>query len=215
MKFQLVSVIAVTLGAAAAAPAIAATNTLVYSVTPSTLTADDSAIEYSGAIAENGGVFANYWEFVVPAGGLDISITAQDTVTNLSQLLKSTTLYLYLCKSNCMAGTSGGNGAPGAIPTPDSLVASDSVPTLIGASQYWNLGSLTSLLLVIGGDDYFIELAGKAGTGDSLKLGITGDIATTTVPEPTTWAMMLIGFTGLGAMCRRRARKDRLAPAFA
>jgi hypothetical protein len=146
---------------------------------------------------------------------LDISVTAQDTVTNVKQRLKNTTLYLYLCKANCMVGTTGGNSSPGAVPTPDSLVASDSAPILIGASQYWNLGSLTSLLPVTGGNDYFIKLAGTAGTGASLSLGITGDIATTTVPEPATWIMTLIGFIGLSAMLGRRARKDRLAPAFA
>jgi hypothetical protein len=66
MKFQLMRVIAVTLGAAVATPAMAATNTLVYSVTPSPLAANDSAIEYSGTVAESGTAFADYWEFAVP-----------------------------------------------------------------------------------------------------------------------------------------------------
>jgi hypothetical protein len=31
-------------------------------------------------------------------------------------------------------------------------------------------------------------------------------VSLTAVPEPATWAMMLIGFGGLGAMIRRRNR---------
>jgi hypothetical protein len=29
-------------------------------------------------------------------------------------------------------------------------------------------------------------------------------VSLTAVPEPTTWAMMLLGFGGIGAMIRRR-----------
>jgi hypothetical protein len=31
------------------------------------------------------------------------------------------------------------------------------------------------------------------------------------VPEPTTWAMMIIGFGGVGALMRRRRRDGGLA----
>ena len=34
-------------------------------------------------------------------------------------------------------------------------------------------------------------------------------------PEPSTWAMLGIGFVGLAAVATRRGRKDRLAPALA
>jgi hypothetical protein len=215
MKLSSMSAIALALGVAASAPAMAATATLVYSVTPSPLDANDSSIKYSGNVAETGKAFADYWEFLIPAGGLDISITAQDTVTKSAQLLsKNTSLSLYLCKSNCSDGTLTGNNLQGAVPIPGTLLATDLKPTVIGASQYWNLGSLTSLLPVIGGDTYFVELSGTAGTGKNLTLGITGDIATTAVPEPTTWAMLLVGFAGLSAASYKRARKNRLAPIF-
>ena len=29
------------------------------------------------------------------------------------------------------------------------------------------------------------------------------------VPEPSTWAMMILGFAGVGAMAYRRSRKDQ------
>jgi hypothetical protein len=31
----------------------------------------------------------------------------------------------------------------------------------------------------------------------------------TAVPEPSTWAMMVLGFAGVGFMAHRRSRKDR------
>ena len=31
------------------------------------------------------------------------------------------------------------------------------------------------------------------------------------VPEPSTWAMGLLGFAGVGALTLRRSRRDRLA----
>ena len=34
------------------------------------------------------------------------------------------------------------------------------------------------------------------------------DLVASAVPEPSTWAMMMIGFAGLGLMVQRRSRKD-------
>jgi hypothetical protein len=38
---------------------------------------------------------------------------------------------------------------------------------------------------------------------------LVSDPAVAAVPEPSTWAMMLLGFAGLGFMAYRRSRKDR------
>lgn len=43
-----------------------------------------------------------------------------------------------------------------------------------------------------------------SGFPDGLHPGVISGDFTTTVPEPATWAMMLTGFGGLGAMLRRR-----------
>ena len=40
---------------------------------------------------------------------------------------------------------------------------------------------------------------------------VTIDSVTAAVPEASTWAMMLAGFSGLGAMALRMRRKTKLA----
>jgi len=53
---------------------------------------------------------------------------------------------------------------------------------------------------------YFVEVAGTSGLG-SLKLAVDGNVTTLAAPEPSTWAMMLLGFAGLGFMGWRGSRK--------
>ena len=49
------------------------------------------------------------------------------------------------------------------------------------------------------------DFAGSAGSADSSILG--NAFSVTAVPEPSTWAMMLIGFVGLGYAAFRRRSK--------
>ena len=51
---------------------------------------------------------------------------------------------------------------------------------------------------------YFVEVSGTSGLG-TLKLAVDGNVSTLAVPEPSTWAMMLAGFGGLGFIGYRRA----------
>ena len=47
--------------------------------------------------------------------------------------------------------------------------------------------------------------------GEVHNYGYTGALPPTTVPEPSTWAMMLAGFAGLGFVGFRRSRKQPIA----
>jgi hypothetical protein len=44
-----------------------------------------------------------------------------------------------------------------------------------------------------------------------LKLAIDGNVTTLAVPESSTWAMMLVGFAGLGFAGYHGAREQRAA----
>ncbi len=66
------------------------------------------------------------------------------------------------------------------------------------------------------GIDVFLTLtrvdgAYDDGYADNLSLVLTGEAGPGGVPEPASWALMLMGFGGLGAALRARRRKAALA----
>jgi PEP-CTERM motif len=66
---------------------------------------------------------------------------------------------------------------------------------------------------VVNSDGYFAvaDALGNVGTGD-----IGGKIGTVVgTPEPSTWAMMLLGFAGLGFAGYRKSQRGRIAPSVA
>jgi hypothetical protein len=81
----------------------------------------------------------------------------------------------------------------------------------VGGSVFLDMG--TELDIVVGGagfDDFGTQLLGGGGGGsfvwDPVALP-TQPAVTAAVPEPSTWAMMLIGFGGLGVLGWRGSRK--------
>lgn len=53
-----------------------------------------------------------------------------------------------------------------------------------------------------------IPLSFRSLDGDGSPFGaVIGDVSISAVPEPTTWAMMIIGFCGLGMMAYRRKKE--------
>jgi hypothetical protein len=47
------------------------------------------------------------------------------------------------------------------------------------------------------------------GPGTAISVGFTNTTILAAIPEPSTWAMMLLGFVGLGYAAVRRTSKDR------
>jgi hypothetical protein len=76
--------------------------------------------------------------------------------------------------------------------------------TFLGGSSPFNFNAT----LAAGDKVNFVLGAAGDYTYDStgLKLTVTGRDATGAVPEPATWAMMILGFFGMGATLRQRRR---------
>jgi hypothetical protein len=79
----------------------------------------------------------------------------------------------------------------------------DSTPLVLSGSSY--IANL-SLLLLPSTLDYEVVVT---GTNNVKSLGVGTSILTSSVPEPATWAMMVIGFMGLGYAAFRRGAKGR------
>ena len=63
-------------------------------------------------------------------------------------------------------------------------------------------------------DDYPVAGASQSNNlGSSINFGTNGTILTSAVPEPSTWAMMILGFAGIGFMTYRRKSKPVLMAA--
>ena len=91
----------------------------------------------------------------------------------------------------------GVSGAFGSLLTPLNYISGSDLGTSTGT---YNNSTIVSLGLTPGS---YVYSWGQGETADSLTVQI-GDVGA--VPEPSTWAMMLLGFAGIGAAMRRRRR---------
>ena len=108
----------------------------------------------------------------------DTSVSATIAVINRFQFTPGT---LWLFEGSPFTGT---------------LLAS--APLTFGGSAY-----TASFSDVLGPGTYYAEVT---GTINSRQLGIGGTVTTSGVPEPSTWAMMALGFASLGFAVFRRSR---------
>jgi DNA invertase Pin-like site-specific DNA recombinase len=67
------------------------------------------------------------------------------------------------------------------------------------------------MLTVLGGLAEFERELIRARTGEGRKRAMARGVKFGRPPEPSTWAMMLIGFTGLGFAFRKSRRKVSMA----
>jgi hypothetical protein len=51
---------------------------------------------------------------------------------------------------------------------------------------------------------YFIEILGTVPVGQDVSLLVNGNTFTAAIPEPSTWAMMVLGFLAVGFLAYRR-----------
>jgi hypothetical protein len=60
---------------------------------------------------------------------------------------------------------------------------------------------------ILGPGSYYLQITGTA----NVDLGVAGTVATSSVPEPSTWAMLALGLGALGYAGFRRASKTSVA----
>ena len=85
---------------------------------------------------------------------------------------------------------------------PGDLVSSDPLAFFgtVSPAGAW----AAALTEILGPGTYYVEIT---GTNNVSKLGVGGSVITSNVPEPGTWAMMALGFAGLGYVAFRRNMK--------
>jgi hypothetical protein len=92
-------------------------------------------------------------------------------------------------------------------------------PVLFGGVKYWQGVTFTGLAA----GDYLFgcgTMCGSTqqweslnGAGDQIRITLTGGDIGSGVPEPATWALMILGFGAVGGAMRARARRVRYAVA--
>ncbi len=93
-------------------------------------------------------------------------------------------------------------------PTGTLLASADILPYPSTGSQSANIDYAP--LLDVG--NYFVELKGTEAGTSSYAIHIGTTVTTTgAVPELSTWAMMAVGFVGLGFAGYRKARDGRVS----
>jgi hypothetical protein len=103
--------------------------------------------------------------------------------------------------SATIATASSASYTPGVLELFEGVTLVESVPLTFSGSAY-----TASFSKILGPGDYTAEIT---GTVDVTKLGIGGTVSTSAVPEPATWAMLMLGFVGLGYAAFHRGAKGR------
>jgi hypothetical protein len=151
--------------------------------------------------------------------------TPAQTITDITAYIGVFPLSSGTVKIGIMADTA---GVPSGSFLFDSTVVLSSLHPIVLSSLNWSLSSGTSYWLAVIGvvdpTNGFWNLSSQiAPVGVTSSIGpvdgpwfttvvnvpkavISGDISTPAVPEPSTWAMMILGFAGVGFMAYRRNR---------
>lgn len=93
--------------------------------------------------------------------------------------------------------------------TPGATITAVTLSGILGTTgSFSTTGSSNSLTLLVpftGAGDYRVSFGGSAPANGA---AVTGNLTfqLVPVPEPATWALMLLGFAGIGVAMRRRRR---------
>ena len=138
-----------------------------------------------------GAAFAQFFEFNLPVAET-VTLSMSDSATG-SLRVTGGSLSLNLWSTT--------GATPPFIPA-GALIESSAIVNVVGGQE------ATVLPDRVAAGNYFAEIAGLSGASP-IHIAIDGT-ATATVPEPSTWAMVLVGF-GLVGLIGRQRRLDRFA----
>jgi hypothetical protein len=206
---------AVTLGAAAAQA-----TTTITETQQSWLMAADSGVAhgifnpivgYCGAADCSGsrvGEYRDFFTFTLPVLTTPLASAVLEINTGLIILDQSPSITVQFTSTAAQNFASLGGGT----------VFATRTFTMADAGQVIDITLDAAALAAIGAGGKTFEISGRvispfstaSGSSDQLALasgnGTVSKLILTPVPEPTSWALMLTGFAGLGAMLRRRRR---------
>ena len=176
-KFMVSTAFAVVVLAGGAMPSKASIVSNLGTFTPVNTPATRSLVNPAGEF----GFFADDYTFNTV--GL---LTTNSSVTNnfaaSSQIITGLAISLF-------------SGTPGGAHT---LLETSSGPGVGAPPQSASLGSF-----LINTGSYYVEISGT-GPGPTSRADYGGSFSIAAVPEPATWAMMVLGFLGVGFMAYRR-----------
>lgn len=211
-SYQYISTNGGALGAGELA-SVGGTNGSQYTTSPFTANAGDALQFYFNYVTSDGAQYTDY------------------TFAQLETTSGAVVATLFTARTTTTGNTSPGFG----LPADDATLTPSSTPIIAGAPTWSVLGSSSGLCYSAGcgytgwiESDYTIAAAGTY----ELTFGVTNFIdqaydsglafdgvtvggvpVTGSVPEPSTWAMMILGFAGLGFTAYRRKSKPALMAA--
>ena len=146
--------------------------------------------------------FTYYYEFTLPrAEFVSASMSISGPVVDQIPVNDGS----FILSNWSTTGTSG-------VPSGTTLV-DDPISAPAAGGQGAFIGTMTSMGDLEPAGSYFIEIAG-ANSGAAIELAVDGNV-TAAAPELSTWALLLLGFAGLGFAGYGKRRRNRLSEALA